>query len=198
MWLLITSALAGALFPCGAQDILAKTASNGALAHYERACLDGIVEQEGAFMHEASRMLLDDASARGNRVHWSRVAARHLDRVDGTDASLNVAYARFLFASHRTEELIAFSDRALRHAPDWADPVQSLALHRLRTSAALARWTETTVGMERVHAFARSWVEAARDLGVEEPTADQLCRFSGDVEDCAETISVAAADTGMP
>jgi hypothetical protein len=192
MWWFIASAVAGTLFPCGSQDILTKTAEHGALAHYEQACLDEVAEHDGPYQAAASRLLLADAGKRGNRVRWARLAERHLAHVDGSDASLNVAYARFLFASHRTEEVIAFAERALRHAPDWADPVQALSLHRLRTSAALSRWTETTVGMERVHRFAVSWLDAARAVGLDEPMAEQLCRTSGPEAHCDPADVVAS------
>jgi len=192
MWFIISAVLAATPFPCDTKASLEMSAEYGALTSGQRACLQGVTKFDGAHQADASQLLILDASARGDRSAWARVVAYHLDHIDGYSPELNYAYARFLFVSHRAEELIDFSTRALRHAETWDDPVKVVALHRFRTTAAMQRWTETTVGIDRVHAFAADWVRASAAAGQLDTTAVQICRTTGEPSDCDVSETVAS------
>jgi len=193
MWLVISAALA-ASFPCDTAERLQAAAEDGNLSAMQRGCLEGVVDFAHPHQRAASELLITDADAAGDRARWALAVAHHLDHVDSTDPQLHFSYARFLFASHRSEELIDFTARALRHAAEWAEPELVVGLHRLRTTAAVQRWTETTIGEERVHSFAAAWVRASAETGRTDTTAVQVCRSSGDAADCDAGPTVASVD----
>lgn len=198
MWLVLSSALAGtALFPCGVEVFLTESAAHGSLDHMERACLDTAVKEAGPYQAQLSQLVLADATASGNRVRWARAAQHHLEVIDPDDVGLTLAYARYLFANTTASKIEAFTTEALRQAAQWDDPTPGLALHRLRTTAALSAWSHQLGTQDAVHAYAVSWMAALDAAGVEDATASDLCRSTGPAEDCEPSPSVAAADTGL-
>lgn len=197
MWLILSSALAGTVFPCGVEAFLTESAAHGSLNHVERSCLDEATHTAGPHQAQASALVLTDATASGNRVRWARAAAHHLDAIDPDDVGLTLAYARYLFANTTHAKIEAFTAEALRQADGWTDPGPAIALHRLRTTASLSAWSHGLTGQETVHTQAIQWLAALRTAGRTDATALDLCRTTGPSADCEETPTVAAADTGL-
>jgi len=185
VWLL-SLAFAVAPFPCGSLDQAHMLAQQGRLFPHQRVCLEDLAKQPGDYRLTASHLLMNDATMRGSHATWQRLAERHLTTIDGDDPALVVAYARFLFVGDRNDETITFIDQVLPRTEGWGpEGVEpGLALHRMRTVAAVNSWRDTAQHVDRAHQYAAAWAQAAEAAGRTDGTAHSLCTMTGPAGDC--------------
>lgn len=141
-----------------------------------------------------SRVLLADAWGKGDRAAWSRLAKRHLDEIDASDAEMSYKFALQLQRDGKHEPTIVWSERSLERAVQWTGDTyvdRVSALHKLRAMAAQALWkqaeekavaapsSEASAAADKARArtkvFAREWYEYTASAGRDATKALQLC-----------------------
>ena len=181
-------------------DLLAleSSAMMGQLSPESRSCLEGRVGSapQPTTRGKASRLLLSDAEARGDKTEWQRLMKRHLEDIDRSDPNLCLKYAMFLSqrGTGDTWGVIRWSNYALENKQTWTGSFHTKyvnQLHRLRAQAATRLWQESEQEFVASRApeveaeaakrrgvakdYAREWLDYARDSAQDTKDASNLC-----------------------
>jgi len=140
---------------CGDAEAVGEAAHGGWLLTSERQCLHqraahGRVERRVW----ASKLLLADAQARGDRWTWTTLAERHLE-LDPEDVDLWLALVHERWVRGDSAEVERLANEAL--GADWVLPPgdpRVVQLHRYRTYAAVRSRARVDEDVER---YAREW-----------------------------------------
>jgi hypothetical protein len=177
---------------------LESPAMMGQLSPETRSCLEGRIGSapQPTTRGKASRLLLSDAEARGDKAEWQRLMKRHLEDIDRSDPNLCLKYAMFLSQRGAGESwgVIRWSNYALENKQTWSGGTYTKyvnQLHRLRAQAAMRLWQESeqefvTSRAPEVEAeaakrrgiakdYAREWLDYARDSAQDTKDASNLC-----------------------
>jgi hypothetical protein len=133
---------------CSDLVALESTATMGQLSPETRSCLEGRAESapQPTTRGKASRLLLSDAEARGDKVEWQRLMKRHLEDIDRSDPNLCLKYAMFLSRGGGDAwGVIRWSNYALENKQTLSGPTYTkyvYQLHRLRAGSDAA-WQES-------------------------------------------------------
>jgi hypothetical protein len=177
---------------------LESPAMMGQLAPESRSCLEGRIGSSvpPTTRGKASRLLLSDAEARGDKPEWQRLMRRHLEDIDRSDPNLCLKYAMFLSRGGVGDAwgVIRWSNYALENKQTWSGATYTkyvYQLHRLRAQAATRLWQESEkefvtsraaeveaeAGKRRGVAkdYAREWLDYARESAQDPKDASNLC-----------------------
>jgi hypothetical protein len=181
---------------CNDFQALESQATMGQLSPETRSCLEGRAQSapQPTTRGKASRLLLSDAEARGDKAEWQRLMKRHLEDIDRSDPNLCLKYAMFLSRGGDAWGVIRWSNYALENKQTWSGPTYTkyvYQLHRLRAQAATRLWQESekefvTSRAQDVEAeaakrrgvakdYAREWLDYARESGQDATDASNLC-----------------------
>ena len=175
---------------------LESPATMGQLSPQTRSCLEGRIGSapQPTTRGKASRLLLSDAEARGDKAEWQRLMKRHLEDIDRSDPNLCLKYAMFLSRSGDGWGVIRWSNYALDNKQAWSGSTYTkyvYQLHRLRAQAATRLWQESDKAFVSSRAqdveaeaakrrgiakdYAREWLDYARQSSQDATDASNLC-----------------------
>lgn len=185
--------------PSGCTDLVAlePLAMVGGLGADTLKCLERRIDAESVqtTRDKASRVLIFNAEARGDRGEWSRLVQRHLEDIDRSDPDLCFKYALELSRNGRSLGVIRWADVALENKHRWQGATYKkrvFDLHRLKAQAANALWTaaekeyatgehteENRAKAEKYRAmtkdYALEWLDYAKASQQDGATALALC-----------------------
>jgi hypothetical protein len=182
----------------GCDDLAAfeSPAMMGQLSASSRSCLEGRIGSapQQTTKGKASRILLSDAEARGDKAEWQRLIRRHLEDIDRSDPNLCLKYAMFLSHGGDAWAVIRWSNYALENKQAWSGATYTkyvYQLHRLRAQAATRLWqasekefvTSRAAEVEAEAAkrrgvakdYAREWLDYARESAQDTKDPANLC-----------------------
>ncbi len=187
-------------------DAMAPKASSGNLSSSERSCVERSLSTAppGEDRTRLSMLLVIDASMRNDATGWARQARRHLEQVDGSDATLAWRYATSLHdTGGSVNEAAKWADVAWKNRGQWtggAAKANTNALGRLRTQLAEKRWnsakaaasakpnedTEKAAELSRVAVVnaASDWMTTAKANGQDTSAAASICQAAGATATC--------------
>ncbi len=177
---------------------LESPAMMGQLSAQSRSCLEGRIGSapQPTTRGKASRILLSDSEARGDKTEWQRLMKRHLEDIDRSDPNLCLKYAMFLSRGGTGDAwgVIRWSNYALENKQAWSGATYTkyvFQLHRLRAQAATRLWqdaekefvtsrapdveAEATKRRGVAKDYAREWLDYARASGQETKDPSNLC-----------------------
>jgi hypothetical protein len=177
---------------------LESTAVMGQLSPQNRSCLEDRARAapQPTTRGKASRLLLSDAEARGDKAEWQRLMKRHLEDIDRSDPNLCLKYAMFLSRGGTGDAsgVIRWSNYALENKQAWSGATHTkyvYQLHRLRSQAAMRLWqaseqefvasraqeaeAEATRRRGVAKDYAREWLDYARESAQDPKDASALC-----------------------
>ena len=181
---------------CGDLVALESPATMGQLSPESRSCLEGRAASapQPTTRGKASRLLLSDAEARGDKTEWQRLMKRHLEDIDRSDPNLCLKYAMFLSRGGDAWGVIRWSNYALENKQAWSGPTYTkyvYQLHRLRAQSATRLWQESEKEFVASRAqdveaeaakrrgiakdYAREWLDYARESAQDATDASNLC-----------------------
>ena len=183
---------------CNDLVALESPAMMGQLSPQSRSCLEGRVGSapQPTTRGKASRLLLSDAEARGDKVEWQRLMKRHLEDIDRSDPNLCLKYAMFLSRGGGGDGwgVIRWSNYALENKQAWSGATYTkyvYQLYRLRAQSATRLWQESEKEFVASRAqdveaeaakrrgiakdYAREWLDYARESAQDATDASNLC-----------------------
>jgi len=182
---------------CNDLVALESPATMGQLSPQSRSCLEGRIASapQPTTRGKASRLLLSDAEARGDKAEWQRLMKRHLEDIDRSDPNLCLKYAMFLSRGGGDSwGVIRWSNYALENKQAWSGPTYTkyvYQLHRLRAQAATRLWQQSEKEFVESRApeveaeaakrrgtakdYAREWLDYARESAQDSTDASNLC-----------------------
>ena len=206
----IGSELMAMVAECGDLVKMEPAAMLGKLVDPEIRCLEMTLTQVEKQTHKdkISRVMMNDAWAKGDLHRWESIVARHLDMVDRSDPDLVYKFSLHLSkqGAERAEETMRWADVALENRAHWSGEThvdRVNALFRIRTFAAHQLWehyetqyvagpTDELLSMKdeqrnSVKTMAREWLEYARSSGRDPTLAMQICvSAAGNTDYCEE------------
>lgn len=191
---------------CGDLLKLEPSSMLGQLSDPEIRCLHKAVQrtERQTARDKISRVLLTDAWAKGDEHRWEGIARRHLEQIDRSDPDMCYKFAYYLTSRSpdKMDEAMKWAQIALDNRSIWEGDLhvrRVFALHKLMTRAAVKKWTwleneylrapeedsMTAAGLARAEAktVAREWLDYARESGMDETTALQMCLTTSGTSD---------------
>jgi hypothetical protein len=157
-----STALAGT---CGQEMALDAAAKGGWLMPSERTCLHRKAGRKHSKQRAlASRLLLDDAVARGDVWGWKSLAEAHI-ALAPHDGEVWLQLAQHAQRHGAPHDVVRLCNEALGAVELWSeapDDERVLAMHRLRTYAAIHARQGRGLD-EAVVSYAKAWLAAARE-----------------------------------
>ncbi|MBN1335793.1 MAG: hypothetical protein JXB39_07510 [Deltaproteobacteria bacterium] len=194
------SAAVAGVAPATCNDLVAleSSALMGQLSGGQRSCLEDRLASAGRQTEKdkVSRVLLNDAEARGDKATWARLMKRHLEEIDRSDPDLCFKYAIYLSRLDvgRANGVIRWADYALENKANWKGATyvsRVAALLKLKAEAANRIWqaaeeayvesrteeneAKATRYRNTTKAYAREWLDYARVSGQDTKNAMALC-----------------------
>lgn len=206
----IGSELMAMVAECGDLVKMEPAAMLGKLEEPDIRCLESTLTQAEKQTHKdkISRVMMNDAWAKGDLHRWESIVARHLDMVDRSDPDLVYKFSLHLSkqGADRAIETMRWADVALENRAHWSGEThvdRVNALYRIRTFASHQLWeayemkyvagpTDELLSMKdeqrnTVKTMAREWLEYARSSGRDPTLAMQICvSAAGNTDYCEE------------
>ncbi len=156
---------------------------------------------------KASRLLMSNAFAKGDKEGWEKLVKRHLEEINQSDPDLSYKYALVLskMGPGRAAGVIKWSDVALENKTVWTGDTftnRVNSLYKFRAVAAQSLWqkAETDFAAEAnddkkalvekhrnsTKVYAREWFEYAKVAGKDATQALQLCMSAAGTKDYCE------------
>lgn len=194
---------------CGDLRKLEGGALLGQLTDAQIRCLDDafkVAERQTA-KDKISRVLLNDAWAKGDEHRWEGIARRHLEEIDRSDPDMCYKFAFYLAerGPEKMDEAMKWADVALENKSIWEGDLhvkRVYALHKIKTQAAQKKWTWLEEQYSRTpteegqlaaaearnltKTLAREWVEYARQSGKDQTLPLQMCISAAGTADFCE------------
>ena len=183
---------------CDDLAALEPTALMGQLTSGQAKCLEGRIASESAqtTRDKVSRLLINNAYAKGDKGEWERLMKRHLEDIDRSDPDLCYSYALQLSRGGvgRAQGVIRWADYALENKSKWTGntyKTRVYALLKMKAEAATRLWEEASKaytssrsnedeakaekyrGMAKE--YAREWLDYAKASGQDTSKAMALC-----------------------
>ncbi len=209
---------AGTLADCGDPAALQGAARTGRLSADQRACVDGQLGSTSDRMaREAlSRVLIDDAYARGQRGLWVQLVERHLREVDQKDPEICYQYGLHLYQrDHKYEIAIEWANMALEHEYRWSEetrPGKRYNAFSLRGKAARAlmgeaeaQWSKyagqenrmlLNAAQSKARLYAIEWTKLAKELSRDPVEAIEHCMATGWTREDCEAAATDESERG--
>ncbi|MEQ1566572.1 MAG: hypothetical protein ABMA64_13100 [Myxococcota bacterium] len=191
---------------CGDLIKLETAAIVGQLNEAQIRCLDGAirVSERQTVKDAISRVLLNDAWAKGDEHRWEGIARRHLEQIGRSDPDMCYKFAFYLLDAgpDKMDEAIKWADMALENATSWEGELhvdRVFALKKIKTMAAQRKWqwleaeytrrpsetllNDAQAARNQTKTLAREWLEFARQGSRDTATAMQLCQSAAGTED---------------
>jgi hypothetical protein len=195
---------------CGDLLKLEPSAMLGQLTDSQIRCLDDalkVVERQ-TVKDKISRVLLNDAWAKGDEHRWEGIARRHLEEIDRSDPDMCYKFAYYLVdrGPEKMDEALKWADVALENRSVWEGDLhvkRVYALFKIKTEAAQKKWAwheaeyNKAPSEELLHSsddarnqtktLSREWLEYARQSGKDTTLPLQMCiSAAGTAEFCEE------------
>ena len=178
---------------------LEPSAMMGKLSQGEINCLEDMLRDTDrqTYKRKLSLLLMSDSWAKGEKLRWEAVVARHLEQIDRSDPDLCYKYALFLSKKgpSNAAEAIRWADVALENRTRWSGDThvaRVYSLYRLQARAALSEWmdveqrlaetqdeslrTKADEARNQTKTLSRQWLEYARSSGKDSTSAFEMCR----------------------
>jgi hypothetical protein len=192
---------------CGDLIKLESAAIVGQLNEVQIRCLDSTLRsaEKQTVKDAISRVLLNDAWAKGDESRWESIARRHLEQIGQSDPDMCYKFAYYLLQSSapdRMDEAIKWADLALENRQVWEGDLhvdRVFALDKIRTLAAQRKWqfadaeytrhpsegllNQATDARNQTKTLAREWLEFARQAGKDTTTAMAICTSAAGTRD---------------
>ncbi len=187
---------------CGDLLKLEPTAMLGKLSDAQVRCLNEGLDtaERQTVKNKISRVLLQDAWAKGDTHRWAGVAARHLEEIDRSDPDLIYQFCWHLVQlgnPDRMDEAVYWAGVALENKAAWEGELhvkRVYSLHKFRTTAALKKWEYlearysaasaeadlATVDSARneLKNYAKEWLEYAKVAGRDRAEPMRVCSMA--------------------
>jgi hypothetical protein len=195
---------------CGDLIQLESSAIVGQLDEAQIRCLDSTlrVSDRQTVKDAISRVLLNDAWAKGDETRWEAIARRHLEQIGQSDPDMCYKFAYYLLqggAPDRMDEAIKWADLALENRQIWEGDLhvdRVYALEKIKTLAAQRKWqfleseytrhpseaalNEATDARNQTKTLAREWLEFSRQAGKDTTSALAICTSAAGTKDFCE------------
>jgi hypothetical protein len=195
---------------CGDLVKLETAAIVGQLNEVQIRCLDAAVRvtERQTVKDAISRVLLNDAWAKGDEHRWESIARRHLERIGKSDPDMCYKFAFYLVEQNgpdQMDEAIKWADVALENRHVWEGDLhvgRVFALLKIRTMAAHRKWqwieseytrkpseallNQAQDARNQTKNLAREWLEFSRESGRDTTMAMQICKSAAGTEDFCE------------
>jgi len=195
---------------CGDLLKLEPSAMLGQLTDAQIRCLDEALKnaERQTVKDKISRVLLNDAWAKGDEHRWEGIARRHLETIDRSDPDMCYKFAYYLVerGPDKMDEAMKWADVALENRAVWEGDLhvkRVYALEKIKTEAAQKKWMwleseyNKAPSEELLHAadearnqtktLAREWLEYAKQSGKDTTLPLQICiSAAGTAEFCEE------------
>lgn len=182
----------------------------GTLNVGQSKCLEGRISTEGAqtMRDKISRVLINNAEAKGDKAEWERLVKRHLEDIDRSDPDLCYKYALQLSRGGvgRAQGVIRWADYALENKQRWSGNTYTsrvYALYKLKAEAANKVWQDAdNEYMTKEHTeaneakankwrgvtkdFAREWLDYAKASSQDTKNAMAICVSAAGSKDFCE------------
>jgi len=189
---------------------LEPAAMMGKLSDGEINCLEDMLRDTDrqTFKRKLSLLLMSDSWAKGEKLRWEAVVARHLEQIDRSDPDLCYKYALFLSKKgpDSSQEAIRWADVALENRTIWTGDThvaRVYALYRLQARAAMAEWVDVEQRLaatqdealrpkadearNQTKTLSRQWLEYARSSGKDATSALEMCKQAAGTDSfCAD------------
>lgn len=204
---LMGSELMRATAQCGDLVQLEPSAMMGTLNDGEIRCLDEQLRnaERQTIRDKISRVLMNDAWAKGDRNRWETIARRHLEDIDRSDPNLCYKFSKHLVTSRgpeHSDEVQHWADIALENRSYWEGDTyvrNVYSLYKIKALASQKKWQwkeeeylkapSEEANEARIEARnelktnAREWLEYARSAGKDPTIALQLCISAAGTEE---------------
>lgn len=202
---------------CGELLKLETAAIIGQLSATQIRCLDELLREaeRQTFKDKISRVLLNDAWAKGDEHRWEGIARRHLETIDRSDPDMCYKFAYYLAerGPDKADEAMRWADIALDNRSIWEGDLyvrRVYALMQIRAVAAEKKWAylekeyirapseakqnEANEARNEAKTLAREWLEYAKGSQTEAELPRQLCMAAAGTTDFCD----AAGTTPLP
>lgn len=209
------SELAQATAGCGELLKLETAAIIGQLSAGQIRCLDELLRdtERQTIKDKISRVLLNDAWAKGDEHRWEGIARRHLENIDRSDPDMCYKFAFYLVehGPEKADEAMRWADIALDNRSIWEGDLyvrRVYALMRIRTLAAEKKWSylekeyarapsearqnEATEARNEAKTYAREWLEYAKGSDTDQALPLQICMAASGTADFCQGDAAAA------
>ncbi len=188
---------------------LEPAAMMGQLSSGQAKCLEGRIatEAQQTMRDRVSRLLINNADAKGDKSEWERLVKRHLEDIDRSDPDLCYRYALQLSrgGASRAQGVIRWADYALENKSKWTGntyKTRVFALYKLKAEAATKLWQASEAEFAEKHEekaeqaaaryrgnakeYAREWLDYAKASQQDTKTAMALCVSAAGSKDFCE------------
>ena len=183
---------------CDDLMILEPNALMGQLTKGQTACLEGRIasEPQQTTRDKVSRLLINNAYAKGDKAAWEQLVKRHLESIDRSDPDMCYNYALQLSRGGvgRAQGVVRWADYALENKSKWSGSTYKsrvFALMKMKAEAAMKLWkdaeekytadrsdeAEAASNKYRANAkeYAKEWLDYAKASGQDSSAALALC-----------------------
>ncbi|MEZ4236745.1 MAG: hypothetical protein R3F59_11435 [Myxococcota bacterium] len=194
---------------CGDLVGFETTALMGELKRDDVRCLDDAIRTSDRQTQKGkiSRVLLNDAWARGEEHRWEALARRHLMEIDRSDPDMCYRFAYYLIdrGPEKMDEAQKWAQVALDNRRVWEGDLyvkRVYALMKIKTLAAQKKWTwleseyarkpsedlskQATEARNDTKTLAREWLEYALGSGTDATAPLEICRSAAGTGDYCE------------
>lgn len=194
---------------CGDLLKLETAAIVGQLNEAQIRCLDGALRsaERQTVKDKISRVLLNDAWAKGDEHRWEGIARRHLEEIDRSDPDMCYKFSYYLVdrGPEKMDEAMKWAQVALDNRMVWEGELhvkRVYALMKIKTLAAQRKWNyleaqyarapseeglkESADARNLTKTLAREWLEYARGSSSDTTTPLEICRSAAGTGDFCE------------
>jgi hypothetical protein len=213
------SELVEATAACGDLLKLETAAIIGQLSGAQIKCLDDLLRESErqTVKDKISRVLLNDAWAKGDEHRWEGIARRHLETIDRSDPDMCYKFAFYLAerGADKADEAMRWADIALDNRAKWEGDLhvkRVYSLMKIRSIAAGKKWTwleseytrspteahreEANEARNQAKTVAREWLEYARGSNTDQVLPLEMCKTASGTTDFCQSTGEAVGDPG--
>ncbi|MEQ1502160.1 MAG: hypothetical protein ABMB14_08005 [Myxococcota bacterium] len=206
-----------AVAECGDLLKLETAAIVGQLNEAQIRCLDGAIRQSDrqTVKDKVSRVLLNDAWAKGDEHRWEGIARRHLEEIDRSDPDMCYKFAYYLVdrGPEKMDEAMKWARVALDNRQVWEGDLhvkRVYALMKIETLAAQKKWNwleseytrkpseavleQATEARNQTKTFAREWFEYARGSASDTTVPLEICQSAAGTGDFCQGVDEVEGD----
>ncbi len=183
---------------CDDLVMLEPNALMGQLTKGQTSCLESRIatEPQQTTRDKVSRLLINNAYAKGDKGAWEQLVKRHLESIDRSDPDMCYNYALQLSRGGvgRAQGVVRWADYALENKAKWSGSTYKsrvFALMKIKAEAAMKLWkdaeekytadrsdeAEAASNKYRANAkeYAKEWLDYAKASGQDSSAALALC-----------------------
>lgn len=194
---------------CGELLKLETAAIIGQLSESQIRCLEDLLRSSDrqTVKDKISRVMLNDAWAKGDEHRWEGIARRHLEQIDRSDPDMCYRFAYYLVerGPDKMDEAMKWAQVALDNRSLWEGDLhvkRVYSLMKIKTVAAQRKWNwleseytrkpsealleQSKEARNQTKTLAREWLEYAKDSGTDVTFPLDICRSAAGTGDFCE------------